>query len=90
MMQKTLEVILREQREQIAAEIMESYEPRDEDNNDVWGRALEHAMQIVLQGKDMPDPDYGLELNLPGNTDIDIVNNVIQLPTRTRPSDTRE
>lgn len=87
-MQKTLEIYLREQREKIAAEILASYEPQEGDDPGLWARALEHCVKIVLSGDDK-DQVADEQLNLDLKLDTEVVNNVIKLPTRTRPSDTR-
>lgn len=87
-MQKTLEIYLREQREKIASQILASYEPQEGDDPGLWARALEHCVKIVLSGVDTAENNRTVELELPENTEI--LNNVIKLPTRTRPSDTRE
>jgi Txe/YoeB family toxin of Txe-Axe toxin-antitoxin module len=83
-MQKTLDILLREQRERIAAKIMASYEPQENDEQNLWGRALDHAIRIVLDQDGQPEHVHDL-----GTLDEKTINNVIRLPTRTRPSDTR-
>ena len=87
-MQKTLEIYLREQREKIAEEILASYEPQEGDDSGLWARALEHCAKIVLSDDDNEQVEQQLDLDL--ELDTEILNNVIRLPTRTRPSDTRE
>ena len=87
-MQRTLEIYLREQREKVAEEILASYQPQEGDDSGLWARALEHCAKIVLSGVDTAENNDNVELELPENTEI--LNNVIKLPTRTRPSDTRE
>ena len=90
-MQKTLEIYLREQREKIASQILASYEPQEGDDPGLWARALEHCVKIVLSGDDKDQvTDAQLNLDLDLKLDTEVVNNVIKLPTRTRPSDTRE
>lgn len=88
-MQKTLEIYLREQREKIASQILASYEPQENDEKGVWAQALEHCAKIVLSG-DGDDQTVDQQPSLDLDLDTDVVNNVIKLPTRTRPSDTRE
>jgi len=87
-MQKTLEIYLREQREKIAEQILASYEPQEGDDSGLWARALEHCAKIVLSDTDMLETSSTVDINLP--VDAEMFNNVIKLPTRTRPSDTRE
>ena len=87
-MQKTLEIYLQEQRRGIADKILASYEPQEGDESGLWARALEHCAKIVLSGDDAETVDQQLNLELEIN--VESMNNVIKLPTRTRPSDTRE
>jgi len=54
----------------------------------LWARALEHCAKIVLSDTDMLETSSTVDINLP--VDAEMFNNVIKLPTRTRPSDTRE
>ena len=86
-MQRTLEIYLREQREEIAAKVLASYEPQENDDAGLWARALEHCARIILSEDDDKNVEQQLDLGLEVNTET--LNNVIKLPTRTRPSDTR-
>jgi Txe/YoeB family toxin of Txe-Axe toxin-antitoxin module len=87
-MQKTLEIYLKEQREKIAEQILASYEPQKNDNSGLWARAIEHCAKVVLSETDTVETSNTVEIDLP--VDTEMFSNVIKLPTRTRPSDTRE
>jgi hypothetical protein len=87
-MQKTLEIYLREQREKIAEQILASYEPQENDNSGLWARAIELCAKVVLSETDTVETSNTVEIDLP--VDTEMFSNVIKLPTRTRPSDTRE
>ena len=85
-MQKTLEIYLREQRELIAEKIYESCRENCECSKTgiTCGCACRISAVIALSSK----LEVDTEVNLAKARKE--ISNVIKLPTRTRPSDTRE
>ena len=85
-MQKTLEMYLREQRELIAKKIYESCKENCECSKTgiTCGCACGISAVIALNTKIEVDTEVDLAKAR------QMIDNVIQLPTRTRPSDTRE